>query len=58
MSPQETRRHRLLKFNIGDRVACLSKYEGQAELINLSEKYLVRVPERVDGEAAVALVLD
>jgi NADPH:quinone reductase-like Zn-dependent oxidoreductase len=46
------------KFNIGDRVACLSKYEGQAELINLPEKYLVRVPEGVDGKAAVALVLD
>ena len=26
------------KFTIGDRVACLSKYEGQAELINLPEK--------------------
>src|SRR5258707_15878349 len=33
------------KFKIGDRVACLSKYEGQAELINLPERYLVRVPE-------------
>jgi NADPH:quinone reductase-like Zn-dependent oxidoreductase len=46
------------KFNIRDRVACLSKYEGQAELINLPEKYLVRVPQGVDGKAAVALVLD
>jgi NADPH:quinone reductase-like Zn-dependent oxidoreductase len=46
------------KFTIGDRVACLSKYEGQAELINLPEKYLVRVPDDVDGKAAVALVLD
>lgn len=46
------------KFNIGDRVACLSKYEGQAELINLPEKYLVRVPDGVDGRAAVALILD
>ena len=46
------------KFKIGDRVACLSKYEGQAELINLPEKYLVRVPEGVDGKAAVALILD
>lgn len=25
------------KFRVGDRVACLSKYEGQAELINLPE---------------------
>jgi NADPH:quinone reductase-like Zn-dependent oxidoreductase len=46
------------KFTIGDRVACLSKYEGQAELINLPEKYLVRVPDDVDGKAAVALILD
>jgi len=46
------------KFTIGDRVACLSKYEGQAELINLPERYLVRVPEEVDGKAAVALILD
>jgi synaptic vesicle membrane protein VAT-1 len=46
------------KFKVGDHVACLSKYEGQAELINLPEKYLVRVPEGVDGKAAVALILD
>jgi NADPH:quinone reductase-like Zn-dependent oxidoreductase len=46
------------KFTKGDRVACLSKYEGQAELINLPEKYLVRVPDDVDGKAAVALILD
>jgi NADPH:quinone reductase-like Zn-dependent oxidoreductase len=46
------------KFNFGDRVACLSKYEGQAELINLPERFLVRVPEGVDLKAAVALVLD
>jgi NADPH:quinone reductase-like Zn-dependent oxidoreductase len=46
------------KFKIGDRVACLSKYEGQAELINLPEQFLVPVPEGVDLKAAVALVLD
>src|SRR5271170_1349909 len=46
------------KFKIGDRVACLSKYEGQAELINLPEKYLVRVPDGIDRKAAVALILD
>jgi synaptic vesicle membrane protein VAT-1 len=46
------------KFTIGDRVACLSKYEGQAELINLPEKYLVRVPDDMDGKAGVALILD
>src|SRR5277367_3259547 len=46
------------KFKIGDRVGCLSKYDGQAELINLPEKYLVRVPEGADRKAAVALILD
>jgi NADPH:quinone reductase-like Zn-dependent oxidoreductase len=46
------------KFSVGERVACLSKYDGQAERINLPEKYLVRVPEGVDGGEAVALVLD
>jgi NADPH:quinone reductase-like Zn-dependent oxidoreductase len=46
------------KFRVGDRVACLSKYEGQAERINLPEKYLVPVPDGLDGGEAVALVLD
>ena len=46
------------KFAVGDWVACLSKYEGQAERINLPEKYLVRVPDGVDGGEAVSLVLD
>jgi NADPH:quinone reductase-like Zn-dependent oxidoreductase len=46
------------KFQIGDRLACLSKYDGQAELINLPEKFLVPVPEGVDRKAAVALILD
>ena len=46
------------KFKVGDRVACLSKYEGQAELINLPERFLVPIPEGVDLKAAVALVLD
>ncbi len=46
------------KFAIGDCVACLSKYEGQSELINLPEKFLVRVPDGVDKKAAVALILD
>ena len=45
-------------FNAGDRVACLTKYEGQAERINLPERFLVRVPDGVDPKAAVALVLD
>jgi NADPH:quinone reductase-like Zn-dependent oxidoreductase len=46
------------KFTPGNRVACLTKYEGQAELINLPERFLVSVPEGVDPKAAVALVLD
>jgi synaptic vesicle membrane protein VAT-1 len=46
------------KFKMGDRVACLSKYDGQAELINLPEQFLVPVPQGVDLEAAVALILD
>ncbi len=46
------------KFKVGDRVACLSKYDGQAELINLPEQFLVPVPEGVDLPAAVALILD
>jgi len=46
------------KFKVGERVACLSKYDGQAELINLPERFLVRVPDGVDLKAAVSLVLD
>ncbi len=47
-----------LRFKLGDRVACLSKYEGQSEMVNLPERFLVPVPDGLDGEAAVALVLD
>ena len=46
------------QFEVGDVVACLSKYEGQAERVNLPEKYLVPVPAGVDHGQAVALVLD
>jgi NADPH:quinone reductase-like Zn-dependent oxidoreductase len=46
------------KFKVGDRVACLSKYDGQAELINLPERFLVRVPDGLDLKSAVSLVLD
>jgi synaptic vesicle membrane protein VAT-1 len=46
------------KFHVGYRVACLSKYEGQAELVNLPERFLIRVPEGADPKLAVALVLD
>jgi synaptic vesicle membrane protein VAT-1 len=46
------------RFAMGDCVACLSKYEGQSELINLPEKFLVRVPDAVDKKSAVVLILD
>jgi len=46
------------KFKTSDCVACLWKYEGQAERVNLPENYLVRVPDGVDGRTAVALILD
>jgi synaptic vesicle membrane protein VAT-1 len=46
------------QFKIGERVACLSKYDGQAELINLPERFLVPVPAGVDLKGAVALILD
>ena len=46
------------KFQPGDRVACLSKYEGQAELVNLPERFLIRVPEGTNPKLAVTLVLD
>src|ERR1700722_1899683 len=32
------------RFSVGDRVACLTKYDGQAELVNQPERYLVPVP--------------
>jgi NADPH:quinone reductase-like Zn-dependent oxidoreductase len=46
------------KFQIGDLVACLTVYDAQAELCNQPEKYLVSVPEGLDLQQAVALVLD
>jgi NADPH:quinone reductase-like Zn-dependent oxidoreductase len=46
------------RFRAGDCVVCLSKYSGQAELINLPEKYLVPVPDGVDLKSAVAPALD
>jgi synaptic vesicle membrane protein VAT-1 len=46
------------RFDVGDRVACLTKYDGQAELVNQPERYLVRVPDGADPKLAVALVLD
>ncbi len=42
----------------GECVVCLSKYDGQAERINLPERFLVPVPDGIDRQAAVALPLD
>jgi NADPH:quinone reductase-like Zn-dependent oxidoreductase len=46
------------RYKAGDRVACLTKYDGQAERINQPERFLVPVPDGVDPKQAVALVLD
>lgn len=46
------------KFKVGDLVSCLCIYDGQAELCNQPEKYLVPVPEGLDLRQAVSLVLD
>lgn len=45
-------------FKQGDKVVALTKYDGQAELINVPERFLVHVPAKIDEEQAVALVLD
>ncbi|KAI1118621.1 zinc-binding dehydrogenase [Nemania sp. NC0429] len=42
----------------GDLVACLTVYDAEAELVNLPEKYLIRVPDGITPEAATAIVLD
>ncbi|KAI8949004.1 zinc-binding dehydrogenase [Xylaria longipes] len=42
----------------GDLVACLTVYDAEAELINVPEKYVIRVPNGVTPEAATAIVLD
>jgi NADPH:quinone reductase-like Zn-dependent oxidoreductase len=46
------------KYKVGDLVACLTVYDAEAELCNQPEKYLVPVPEGLDLQQAVALVLD
>ncbi|KAL6161451.1 hypothetical protein ACJQWK_08217 [Exserohilum turcicum] len=46
------------KHAVGALVACLSVYNGQAELVNQPEKYLIPVPEGLDLQQAVALILD
>ncbi|OAL54579.1 GroES-like protein [Pyrenochaeta sp. DS3sAY3a] len=46
------------KFNPGDLVACMTIYDSQAELVNQPEKYLIPVPEGLDLQQVVALILD
>lgn len=46
------------QFQIGERVVCMTMYDGQAELINVPERFLARVPATADPQQAVALVLD
>jgi NADPH:quinone reductase-like Zn-dependent oxidoreductase len=46
------------KFRPGDLVVCLSIYDAQAELVNLPEKYLIKLPPGLDLQAATALILD
>ncbi|KAK1973609.1 zinc-binding dehydrogenase [Colletotrichum cereale] len=46
------------KFAVGEIVACLTVYDAEAELVNLPEKYLVKVPAGIDLQQATALVLD
>ena len=43
---------------IGETVAALTVYDSEAELINIPEKYAIRVPKGVDPQAATALILD
>ncbi|KAK2009687.1 zinc-binding dehydrogenase [Colletotrichum eremochloae] len=46
------------KFAAGEIVACLTVYDAEADLVNLPEKYLVKVPAGIDLQQATALVLD
>ncbi|TDZ30273.1 Protein indc11 [Colletotrichum spinosum] len=46
------------KFCPGDVVACMTVYDAEAELVNLPEKHLVRVPPGLDLQQATALILD
>ncbi|KAF2129233.1 GroES-like protein [Dothidotthia symphoricarpi CBS 119687] len=46
------------KYQAGSLVACLTVYDAQAELCNQPEKYLIPVPEGLDVQQAVAMVLD
>ncbi len=45
-------------FAPGTLVACLTIYGAQAERMNVPEKFLIPVPERLDLRQATALILD
>lgn len=46
------------KFKVGDTVACLTKYDAQAELANLPEEHVMAVPDGLDAQQVTALILD
>ncbi|KAH7239739.1 chaperonin 10-like protein [Fusarium solani] len=46
------------KFKAGDTVACLTKYDAHAQLVNLPEKHLIPVPEDSDLQQVTGLILD
>ncbi|UKZ79796.1 Protein indc11 [Trichoderma virens FT-333] len=46
------------KFKPGDMVTAMTKYDSDAEYINIEEKHLIPVPEGVDPKQAAALALD
>lgn len=49
---------KVTKFQIGDRVAALTVYGGYSEYISLEQQHLVKVPQSVKSDEAVALVLN
>lgn len=46
------------KYKTGDIVCALTKYDSEATYTNVPEKYVIPVPEGIDLQAAVALILD
>jgi synaptic vesicle membrane protein VAT-1 len=45
-------------LRVGDMVACMSVYDGESELVNQPEKYLIPVPAGMDLQKTCALILD
>ncbi|KAL5092476.1 GroES-like protein [Trichoderma sp. SZMC 28011] len=46
------------KFKPGDMVTAMTKYDSDAEYINIEEKHLIAIPEGVDPKQAAAMALD